>query len=177
MNVTTATTAFTLRDYQESLILSIYTQWRSHRRVMAQLPTGGGKTVCFGAIAREFLRRGEAVLIVAHREELIRQAADKVGAIAGIEPSIIKAGHRPDYTNPLQVASVQSLVNRLSYLEAVGLIVVDEAHHATAASYRKILEAFPDAYLLGVTATPVVPTGRGLGTYLTFSWPAPASKT
>lgn len=155
------TATLKLRLYQQSLISEIYGQWESGQRsVMAQLPTGGGKTILFGAIAREFYQR-EQVLILAHREELITQAADKVGAIAGCEVGIIKAGYEFNPYAPIQVASVQTLVNRLNWLECPGLIVIDEGHHATAASYRKILEAYPDSYQLGVSATPCRLDGSG----------------
>jgi superfamily II DNA or RNA helicase len=153
--------ALALRDYQQALISEIYHQWQSgQRNVLAQLPTGGGKTIVFGEIAREF-HQHEQVLILAHRDELIRQAADKVRTICGCEVGIIKSGEDFHPDAPVQVASVQSLVNRLNWLECPGLIVIDEAHHVTAASYRKILDAYPDSYRLGVTATPARLDGGG----------------
>lgn len=155
------TTALALRDYQSALSQGIYEQWRNHRRIMAQLPTGGGKTVVFSAIAREFTRRGEGALVLAHRQELITQAAAKLAAVAGCSVGIIKAGHRPDYSAPIQVASVQSVVRRLHHLRPPGLVIIDEAHHATAATYRKVLDAFPTAYQLGVSATPCRTDGSG----------------
>lgn len=96
-----------------------------------------------------------------HREELVIQAVEKVNAIANCPVGIIKAGHRMNLDAPIQVASVQSMANRLSLLESPGLIVVDEAHHSTATRYTKILEACPGAYQLGVTATPIRLDGSG----------------
>jgi superfamily II DNA or RNA helicase len=155
-------TSLALRDYQSALIQGIYERWhQGDRSVLAQLPTGGGKTICFGAITQEFTRRGETVMILAHREELVIQARDKVGSIAGCPVGVIKAGHKPDYSAPIQVASVQSLVRRLDAIECPALIVVDECHHATASSYRKILGAYPDSYVLGVSATPTRLNGEG----------------
>lgn len=155
-------TTLSLRDYQRQLITGIYERWQyGDRAVMAQLPTGGGKTICFGAITQEFTSRGETVLILAHREELVTQARDKVGAIANVPTGIIKAGYAPNYSAPIQVASVQSLVRRLNAIECPSLIVVDEAHHSTANSYRKILGAYPDSYVLGVSATPTRLDGSG----------------
>ena len=149
---------FQLRPYQIESIQKVYAHWSNgKRRILLQLPTGGGKTCIFGAIASEFARRNEKVLIVAHREELILQAADKVGAIANCPIGIIKSGYKINLNAAIQVASVQTLVNRLSLLEDVGLVVIDEAHHTTASTYRKILEAYPDAYQLGVSATPIRP--------------------
>ena len=104
-----------LRPYQHKLKHQCLTSLGSGR-VLAQLPTGGGKTVVFSAIASEFARRGEPVLVLAHRQELITQAADKLRAIAGCPVGIVKAGHRPDYPAPVQVASVQSVVRRLNHL-------------------------------------------------------------
>jgi len=150
-----------LRDYQQALIQGILEAWKQDKRLLAQLPTGGGKTIIFTAIAREFYQRGEPVLVLAHRQELVQQAVAKIQAVTGITPGVIKAGIKPDYDCPIQVASVQSLVNRLSYFEQFGLIITDEAHHATAKTYRKIYEAFSDSYHLGVTATPIRLDGTG----------------
>jgi superfamily II DNA or RNA helicase len=160
MMETTAQT-FQLRDYQARLIQGIYEAWKSNPRVMAQLPTGGGKTVIFSAVADEFIRRSERVLILAHREELILQAASKLEAITRSPVGIVKAGYKPDPLFPIQVASVQSMVNRLRQFDDFGLIVIDEAHHSPAETYRKILGAFPNAYQLGVTATPCRSCGTG----------------
>lgn len=153
--------AIALRDYQQALIQGIYEQWRNHQRVMAQLPTGGGKTVIFAAIASEFVTRGERVLVLAHREELITQAAQKLETVTRSPVGIIKAGYKPNPLFPVQVGSVQSMVRRLNAFEDFGLIVIDEAHHSTAQTYRKILEAYPNAYQLGVTATPIRTDGSG----------------
>ena len=160
MNLTHTT--FQLRYYQIELIQKVYAHWsKNKKKILLQLLTGGGKTILFGAIAREFALRNEKVLVLAHREELILQAANKIGAIANCAIGIIKAGYQLDLDAPIQVASVQTLVNRLSLLEAVGLVVIDEAHHSTASTYKKILEAYPDAYQLGVTATPIRLDGSG----------------
>lgn len=148
-----------LRDYQRDLIERIYASWATgSRRVMAQLPTGGGKTVIFSAIAHQEPGR---VLVLAHRQELISQAAEKLHQITGEPVGIIKAGYEPDYGQRLQVASVQSLVNRLDAIEPPSMITIDESHHATAASYRRILEAYPEARVLGVSATPIRSDGSG----------------
>jgi len=151
----------TLRPYQEALIGQVYNAWAQTPRVMAQMPTGSGKTIVFAAIADEFVKHGEQVLVLVHRTELLHQAVQKLGAIAGCPVGVIKSGYRPDYTAPVQVASVQTLVHRLSCLEAPGLIVVDESHHSTANSYRKVLAAYPNANVLGVTATPCRTDGSG----------------
>jgi superfamily II DNA or RNA helicase len=150
-----------LRNYQEELIQKIFASWASgHRRVLAQLPTGAGKTVLFASISRNFLERGEGVLVIAHRQELIFQAGEKLKQVSGLPVGYIKAGLpvQPDYD--VQVASVQSLARRKRYPEAA-LVIVDEAHHSCAKSYVDILAAYPEAYILGVTATPIRTDGQG----------------
>lgn len=152
---------FTLRDYQLDLIRKVYLAWKQQRRVLAQLPTGGGKTVVFSKITQDFTDRNKKVLILAHREELILQAAQKVGTITGCEVGIIKSGYEPRYDAPIQVASVQSMVNRLDAIKKIDLIIIDESHHAPASTYQTVLNAFEDAYQLGVTATPIRLDGSG----------------
>ena len=90
-------TAIALRDYQQALIQGVYEQWTQHQRVMAQLPTGGGKTIIFAAIASEFVTRGEQVLVLAHREELITQAAVKLETVTRSPVGIIKAGYKLEF--------------------------------------------------------------------------------
>lgn len=161
--------AFQLRDYQQDLVSKIYSQWQQgDRRVMAQCPTGGGKTICFTEIARQFIERGGRVLILAHRQELIIQAANKIRDIIGIEPGIVKAGFKPDFDSSVQVGSVQSVVSktRLKHLADIDLIIVDEVHHFNLKnSYGKILSQFFNAYVLGVTATPKRLDGKGFEDY------------
>lgn len=152
-----------LRNYQTELVNDIFTQWLEHRRLLAQLPTGGGKTVIFAKIAAEVLMMGHKVLVLAHREELITQAHDKLQqAIPDTMVGIVKAGYSPNYLAPIQVASVQSLRNRLDAYNDFGLVIVDEAHHSVANTYRAILERYQWANLLGVTATPIRTDGTGL---------------
>ena len=153
-----------LRDYQQDLHSKVFESFTEWRRVMLQLPTGGGKTVLFSAISFDFIRRGYKILVLAHRTELITQAAEKLAVIIpDTEIGIIKAGYKPNYHAPIQVASVQSVKRRLHHLkpEEFGLVVIDEAHHSTAATYRHILDHFPESYQLGVTATPIRTNGEG----------------
>ena len=150
-----------LRPYQRDALTAIE---QGHtdgiRRPLVALPTGTGKTVIFSHLLR---RRPGRALVLAHRDELIEQAADKLRAVGGtgVEPGIVKA-ERDEHDRPLVVASVQTLARpgRLSRLARdFATIVVDEAHHAAADSYRRILMnlgAFgPDGPLVvGFTATP-----------------------
>ena len=158
-----------LRNYQRDLIGKIYNCWQQgDRRVMAQCPTGGGKTICFTVIAQRFITQGTRVLILAHRQELITQAINKIRDIIGVEPGIVKSGFKSDYKALIQIGSIQSIVSptRLSQLKDIGLVIIDEAHHFNLKnSYGKILNRFPDAYVLGVTATPQRLDGKGFDDY------------
>ena len=149
-----------LRDYQQSLCSRIFAALPTARRIMAQLPTGGGKTIVFSYIAQRIAQLGGNVLVLAHRKELLTQAAGKLESITGLPVGVVKAGVNSDYQAPVQVASVQTAVRRLAKLPRPDLIIVDEAHHATAATYTKILSAFPHALVLGVTATPIRSDGK-----------------
>lgn len=153
-----------LRDYQDEAVTHVAhaVGHDGKRRVMVVLPTGSGKTVVFGALANAWLRDSMGrVLVLAHRDELIQQAAAKLALwVPRHLIGIVKAA-RDERDTPIVVASVQTLKNetRLARVGRFGLIVVDEAHHASAASYKKILAelgAFVDGgpIVVGVTATP-----------------------
>jgi superfamily II DNA or RNA helicase len=152
----------TLRDYQSSAIHSLRAAYRAgHRAPLLVCPTGGGKTIMFAAITQSAAARGNRVLILVHRRELIRQASQKLSQ-ADVPHGVIAAGD-PKADHPVQVASVQTLARRLDQLSwQPDLIVIDEAHHAVAGTWRKILDHWPHALRLGVTATPLRQDGRGL---------------
>lgn len=119
------------------------------------------------------------MLVLVHRRELLRQASDKLTA-AGIRHGVI-APRSSTTDDPVQVASVQTLARRLDQIRnAPQFIIIDEAHHAVAGQWRAILEALQEAWLLGVTATPIRLDGAGLGTTKGSStrWcPPPRSRT
>jgi superfamily II DNA or RNA helicase len=132
---------------------------------MLQLPTGAGKTVSFVNIAKDAIDRGKKVLILVHRVELIIQTYDKCYRHQ-LDVSVI----HPQYTYKkyvrLQIASVQTLIRRIKgntkgLPDKFDLIIIDEAHHATARTWRDILEHYSDAMVLGVTATPIRASGEG----------------
>lgn len=152
-----------LRDYQSTMVDQIGAAWSSGARsVLACLPTGGGKTVLGVQAALRGASTGfggpaEApggVLWLAPRRELVRQAVRALEG-AGVERlGVLLAGHpRGDAAAPVQVATVQTLTARGARPRA-RVVVWDEAHHATAATYRAVREAYPDALHLGLTATP-----------------------
>jgi superfamily II DNA or RNA helicase len=156
-----------LRDYQEDFVHQVRMEYRSgHKAVLLVAATGAGKTVVFSYIARSAAQKGSRVLILAHRDQLIKQASRKLTE-NGVQHGIIMAGFTPAPRRLVQVASVQTLVRRIEKLKAVGatfdLIVIDEAHLSAAASYMRVLAAWPDARVLGVTGSPIRLDGKGLG--------------
>nr|WP_062436744.1 DEAD/DEAH box helicase [Picosynechococcus sp. PCC 73109]AMA10630.1 hypothetical protein AWQ23_14375 [Picosynechococcus sp. PCC 73109] len=155
---------FQLRPYQAQMVSEILSSLAQHDSVVGQLPTGGGKTIILSAIAHEFIKRNESVCLLSHRDELVNQGADKLAAVSGQPVGIIKAGYPDNGDRLIQSASVQSLVRRLHKYpsDRFGAIIVDEAHHTTAKTYRKILDHFEGAYTLGFTATPCRGDGAGL---------------
>lgn len=154
--------SYSLRPYQIDLIDKVETSWgMGNRSVMLQLSTGGGKTVIFSQIVNQATQLGLRCLVLAHRTELIQQASSKIQAITGQPTGIIQSGYKSNPNNPIQVASVQTLTRRLDRYPAFDLIVIDEAHHSTAKSYQKILGHYPDARVLGVSATPNRLDGSG----------------
>lgn len=152
----------TLREYQTKAVAAIRDAYRRNvRRPLLVLPTGGGKTVIFSYITATAASRGKNVLVLVHRVELLRQTSAKLTEF-GVPHGLINPQYKPRYHEQVQVASVQTVVKRLQHLTPPDLIVVDEAHHASAGTWQKILDAFPDALTLGVTATPVRADGKGL---------------
>jgi DNA repair protein RadD len=154
--------AIKLRNYQADAIVNLRQAYRSGAKApLLVMCTGAGKTICFAAITSSASKRGRRVLILVHRRELIAQASQKL-TIAGVEHSIIAAGF-PASDQQVQVASVQTIARRLSRIDwQPDLIIIDEAHHATAGQWERTLQHWPTAYRLGVTATPCRLDGRGL---------------
>lgn len=153
-----------LRPYQQAAIDAARDALREHRSTLLLMPTGCGKTVVFAEIARMTVERGHRVLVLAHRNELLDQARDKLAA-AGVDAASEKASKRAGDA-PVVVASVQSLKGkRLAEFErdTFKLIVIDEAHHAAAKSYRDVVAHFDQARVIGVTATGDRADGQGLG--------------
>lgn len=150
------------RNYQIKLTNDAVELLQQGLRTLLWLPTGSGKTIVFCAVANRFIVEAQTVLVLAHRQELITQAAAKIKAFTGLNPGIIKAGIHPSLGAPIQVASIQTVQRRLNQLDKPGLIIIDEAHHTPAKSYQSVVSLFPDTPLLGVTATPCRLDRRGL---------------
>lgn len=140
--------SFNLRPYQEEAVRAINDKWNEWQRELLVLPTGCGKTVVFNVIANQ---RPGKTLILAHRDELIEQARDKYFKMFGDNPGKIKAMEND--IRPVTVGSVQTMCRR-DYSGKFDTVIVDEAHHAISPSYKAVLDQFPEAKVLGVTATP-----------------------
>jgi len=153
----------TLRPYQEEAIGAVRAAFAAGRRApLLVAPTGAGKTVMFCYVTQGAKAKGRRVMILAHRAELLDQTSRALLEL-GISHGMIAAGRTADRTEAVQVAGVQTLVRRLGNTPPPDLLVIDEAHHAAAGSWRAIVQAFPSAKILGVTATPERLDGKGLG--------------
>ena len=168
-----------LRPYQKDAVKSVIQHWGDgERRLLISLPTGCGKTIIFADVAQKVSNSGR-VLVLAHRDELLQQAEDKIYRITGMPCAYEKAGDSAvDSLLPITVGSVQTLMNprRLERFspDHYRTIIVDEAHHALSDSYQRVLEYFNDANVLGVTATPDRGDKRNLAQYfdaLVYEYP------
>lgn len=149
-----------LRPYQQEAEDSIFKEWENgiHKTLLV-LPTGCGKTIVFAKVTEECVRQGNRVLILAHRGELLEQAADKIRKATGLGCATEKAEETClGSWFRITVGSVQSLMreSRLSRFpeDYFDTIIIDEAHHCISDSYQRVLHHFPEARVLGVTATP-----------------------
>lgn len=177
----------TLRPYQTEGVAGLRASFAAGKRApLYVLPTGGGKTAISGSVAAGAAARGRIAWFVVPSLVLLAQTAEKF-AEYGIRAGIIHAGFSPDATAPVQVITIQTLdrwcrkgvvrdprTGRLFFpagkrrpaMWAPDLIVLDEAHHASAAQYLRVVAALPDSRLLGVTATPLRLDGKGLGAHV-----------
>jgi DNA repair protein RadD len=150
-----------LRNYQIDLISTTRELLAEHRRVLVVLPTGGGKTQTFCSIAQLSTHRNNNVLVLAHRVELIEQISYRLQQMQ-VPHGILAPGH-PITHAQVQVASIQAAARRLSSMPwSPNLILVDEAHHCAARSWQQILAGYPNAHIIGWTATPQRLDGKGL---------------
>jgi superfamily II DNA or RNA helicase len=160
-----------LRPYQQAARESIQNEWKKGvRRTLLVLPTGCGKTIVFSKVIEDRVRKGERALVLAHRGELLDQAADKLEKSTGLKCATEKA----DQTSigswyRVIVGSVQTMMRekRLEQFpkDYFDTIIVDEAHHCISDSYQRVLQYFDGANVLGVTATPDRGDMRNLGAY------------
>src|SRR5262245_9809029 len=143
-----------LRPYQQQAIADFESEVAAGRkRIILVAPTGAGKTVIFSEIIRREIEQHRSVLVVSHRREIISHTSAKLHA-NGIRHGIVQAGIDPRPMERVQVASIATLWvrgvrNNIMPLPPARLLVIDECHHAPATTYRKIIEAYPEAVLLG----------------------------
>ena len=157
----------TLRQYQTNIINAVRDAYKQgHRKILIQLPTGGGKSVIFSKIIGSADEKKSETLFLVHRRELVKQASQHM-TNEGVEHGIIMSGQLPNLTHHTQLASIQTLWARAVKKARINLpksdmVVVDEAHNG-GKTYERLYEFYDDAFLLGVTATPTRKNGKGLG--------------
>lgn len=160
-----------LRPYQQEAREAIFEQWDGGvLKTLLVLPTGCGKTIVFAKVTEDCVRRGDRVLILAHRGELLEQAADKIRQSTGLGCAVEKAEETcMGSWFRVVVGSVQTMMRekRLGQFpeDYFQTIIIDEAHHCISDSYQKVLNHFSSAKILGVTATPDRGDMRNLGSY------------
>ena len=140
-------------------IRALFQQGR--RRICYAAPTASGKTVVFCHLAHRIVQAGQRVAIIVHRQELVDQTC-KALAAEGLAYGTIAAGYPENASAPVLACMAQTLAHRSGRLDGIHYVVVDEAHHVVAATWRAILEKVPHARVLGVTATPERLDGKGL---------------
>ena len=151
-----------LRDYQERGVQDIRKSFGSGSKAPLYVaPCGSGKTVMFAYIAKNAALKGTLVYILVHRQELLAQTSKALRDDNIAHGTISRSSTYSD--GNVVVASVQTLARRLERVAQPGLIIIDEAHHAKAKTWVSVIEAFPGAKVLGVTATPIRLDGKGLG--------------
>lgn len=152
-----------LREYQYKSVDGVSAAFAQgfHSPLLVS-PTGSGKTVTAAHMCYRTIQRKKTVLVLLHRIELLRQTQAKLQAF-GLRTGLISPKYTPDYGAPVQVAMVQTMVKRLGKYPNFDLIMIDECHHAPASTYGNVLDNYPRAYHLGLTATPIRSDGKGLG--------------
>lgn len=155
----------TLRPYQVEIVDQVRDAFRAgKRRVLVVSPTGSGKTAIFAHIASGVASRGKRIVTLSHRDFLHDQICSAL-TLAGVQHGILKGGTKYTTKQQVVVASIFTLAKRVEHFSAPDLIIADEAHHCLAGSWEKVANAFPKAWILGVTATPVRQAGEGLGDF------------
>lgn len=167
---------FSLRLYQRKFIADVRQQFRAgFKRVCGVAPCGAGKTVMAGWMIMEALVCRNRSIFFVHRKELIEQTAETFCKL-NIPFSIIAAGTKPNFNAPVQIASIQTLINRLDKVPTPNFIICDECHHILSKSYLKIINRWQDSFLLGLTATPQRLGGVRLGDVFQAMVQAPTVK-
>lgn len=132
-----------------------------NRRILLQSPTGSGKGVMISSILRSAYEKQRKSLFIVHKREIINQ----VSAHLDVPHGVIMAGENPSPMHLIQLASKDTLVRRNPDLLTPDLVIIDEAHRATAKQYERLINGFPNALVIGFTATPARQSGKGLGEF------------
>jgi len=150
-----------LRDYQERFVSGVQASFLEYTKVLGVMPTGAGKTIAFASLLQNYNR----TLVLAHIEELIDQAVDKIKTVTGLNVSV-EMGERTSLDTDVVVASIQSMFRRKEQFDRnqFDLIICDEAHYSLSPTWQSVLRYF-NALVLGVTATPTRGDNRNLGEY------------
>ena len=170
-----------LRNYQEQAITDLSNSLaEGNKQVILQAATGSGKTVMAAALVKRAVDKGNTVLFLAHRRELITQCSNKLN-LFGISHGIIMAGQLNESWHSVQIASVDTLraralsSNRMS-LPKADIVIIDECHRSLSKTYRNLISKYDKSFILGLTATPCRGDGLGLGHVYTDMVCAPSIK-
>lgn len=151
-----------LRDYQQEMIDRIIESIKNgHKRIISNLYMGGGKTAISSELVRRSYNKGKSSIFMCHRQELLEQTYNTY-VKNGITPAFIKSGMRPDYKNPMQIASVNTLVKRLDKYSPPDILFVDECQFSRASQWEKIIKWAEKSIVIGLTATPCRLDGKPL---------------
>jgi len=162
-----------LRNYQEKAVNMVRDEIRKgSKRVLLVMPTASGKTHTMGDIASKSITNGHKILAAMHRRQLVMQMVDRF-ADCGITAGVIMSGIESELCHKCQVTTVQTYLRRLKLSDTeinrffinASVVFIDEAHHVLAKTYQKILKYYQDKIVIGVTATPCLSSGEGLGKY------------
>lgn len=155
-------TNISLRTYQKQIINKTKELMLSgERSILIQSPTGSGKTLLTAHMLRSCQIKGMRSFFIVHRRELVKQSIEAL-KIMNVRHGVIAQGWSQEPNMPTYIASIQTLIRRYEKLQKPSLIVWDEAHHCAAGSWKKIYNAFPDSFHIGLTATPQRLDGKGL---------------
>lgn len=162
-----------LRDYQTRIVDMVRDKIREgHKRILAVLPTGGGKTHVMGYITSRCIENGHKVLALMHRRQLVAQMCDRF-ADCGVDTATIMAGTDSSLGKQCQVATIQTYGRRLQFIDPqlnpwfidASVVLVDETHHILSKTFQNVMALYKDKIVIGVTATPVLASGVGMGEY------------
>jgi len=156
-----------LREYQKQAINNIRNHFaKGKKKILLVAPTGSGKTVIASSMLEQIIERGNFGLFVAHRRELVMQCSRKL-ADFDIKHGVIMASKTPNHYADVQIASIQTFTSRKDRDDFIkpnaNVIIIDEAHRSTSKSFKQLIEEYPDAFVIGLTATPCRADGKGLG--------------